>query len=78
MRTFVIDTRQDQFDVWEKEPPLGYDLLFVDTHFHHAVMNERYVCDAYEPVKSMDIVLRGGKVDSVSYIWCRNYQGTKP
>ncbi|MDQ5987951.1 MAG: hypothetical protein CSYNP_03699 [Syntrophus sp. SKADARSKE-3] len=78
MRTFVIDSRQDQFDVWEKEPPLGYDLLFVDTHFHHAVMNERYVCDAYEPVKSMDIVLRGGKIDSVSYIWCRNYQGMKP
>ena len=31
---FVIDNRKDQFDVWEKNSPIGYDLLFLNTHFH--------------------------------------------
>lgn len=77
LRVFVIDARKDQFDFWEKDPPTGYDLLFINTHFHHAVMNERYVCDAYQPAKTLDISLNGGKVDTIEYIWCRNYQGEK-
>lgn len=78
MKVFVIDERKDQFDYWEKNPPLGYDLLFLNTHFHQAVMTERYRCDAYEPARKRDILLRGGKVDSIEYIWCRNYSGEKP
>ena len=77
LRIFVIDERKDQFDFWEKSPPKGYDLLFVNTHFHHAVMTERYSCDAYQPVKTLDISLNGGKVDTIEYVWCRNYGGEK-
>ncbi len=32
---FVIDNRQDQFDVWRKKSPRGYDLLFLNTHFNN-------------------------------------------
>ncbi len=38
LRVFVIDERTDQFDYWEKSSPLGYDLLFINTHFHRAVL----------------------------------------
>jgi hypothetical protein len=25
----------------------------------------------------MDILLNGGKVESIEYVWCKNYQGPK-
>lgn len=74
---FVLDRRFDQFDVWQESPPLGYDLLFVNTHFHQGDICPAYRCDACPSVKKMDIVLNGGKVDTVEYIWCRNYRGMK-
>ncbi len=74
---FVMDDRKDQFDVWQQAAPKGYDLLFVTTHFHHAIISETYRCTAVEPVKKMDIILNGGKVDTIDFIWCRNYQGAR-
>jgi len=74
---FVMDDRKDQFDVWQQAVPKGYDLLFVTTHFHHAIISETYRCTAVEPVKKMDIILNGGKVDTIDFIWCRNYQGSR-
>jgi len=74
---FVIDDRRDQFDVWQQTAPKGYDLLFVNTHFHQVDVPQTYRCDASEPVKKMDIILNGGKVDTIEFIWCRNYQGPR-
>lgn len=74
---FVMDDRMDQFDVWQQTAPKGYDLLFVNTHFHQAIISETYRCTAVEPVKKMDIVLNGGKVDTIEYVWCRNFQGPR-
>ena len=74
---FVIDDRRDQFDVWQQTAPKGYDLLFVNTHFHQVDVPQTYSCDASEPVKKMDIILNGGKVDTIEFIWCRNYQGPR-
>jgi hypothetical protein len=74
---FVVDDRKDQFDVWQKTVPKGYDLLFVNTHFHQMDVSKSYRCDVSEPVKKMDITLNKGKVDTIEYVWCRNYQGPK-
>jgi len=74
---FVMDDRKDQFDVWQQKIPQGYDLLFVNTHFHHPIISESYRCTAIEPVKKMDIILNGGKVDTIEFVWCRNYQGPR-
>ena len=78
MPVFVIDRRNDQFDAWEKEPPTGYDLLFVNSHFHGTNIAETFRCDACESAESLDILLNGGKVDAVAYVWCRNFGGFKP
>ena len=78
MKVFVIDQRSDQFDVWEGGRPDGYDLLFVNTRFQQEDVEKRFVCDSVQKVKSLDIVLRGKKVDSIDYVWCRNYGGMKP
>lgn len=74
-RSFVVDRRRDQFDIWEGSPPLGTDLLFINTHFHRENIGETFRCDDCRTVRRMDIVLNGGKVDTVEYVWCRNFGG---
>lgn len=74
---FVIDKRVDQFDFWQKKSPQGYDLLFVNTHFEHVVISDYFKCDTIQRVHGMDILLNGGKVNSVDFVWCRNYQGSR-
>ena len=77
MEVFVIDKRVDQFDFWQKHSPLGYDLLFVNTHFDRKNIVDKYRCDTVQNVKSIDILLNGGKVNSVDFIWCRNFGGDR-
>jgi hypothetical protein len=74
---FVIDNRKDQFDVWEKNSPIGYDLLFLNTHFHDLNIGGYVNCDNIEKAGKIDLTLNGAKVDTVEYIWCRNYRGKK-
>jgi hypothetical protein len=75
---FVIDNRKDQFDVWQKNSPIGYDLLFLNTYFHNLNI-ERYArCERVEDVGKTDLILRKAKVDTVEFVWCRNYGGAKP
>ncbi len=75
---FVIDDRQDQFDVWQKNVPLGYDLLFLNTHFHELNIEKFARCDLVDMAGKTDISLNGAKVDTVEYVWCYNYQGVRP
>jgi hypothetical protein len=78
IEVFVIDKRVDQFDFLQKHSPLGYDPLFVNTHFDREDIENTYHCDAVQPAKDMDILLNGGKVNSVDFVWCRNFRGDKP
>jgi hypothetical protein len=74
---FVIDQRKDQFDVWQKNEPLGYDLLFVNTYFHELNIEKYVRCTSVENAGKIDIILNGAKVDTIEYIWCHNYRGVK-
>ena len=74
---FVIDNRKDQFDIWEKHSLQGYDLLFLNTHFHELDIEKYVNCDRVEKAGKIDLLLNCVKVDTVEYIWCRNYRGTK-
>ena len=78
IEVFVIDKRVDQFDFWQKHSPLGYDLLFVNTRFDREDIEKTYRCDAVQPAKNMDILLNGGKVNSVDFVWCKNFRGDNP
>ena len=74
---FVIDNRQDQFDVWQKNDPLGYDLLFLTTHFNELDIKKHVRCGQTDVAGKTDLLLNGAKVDTVEFVWCRNYQGVK-
>lgn len=77
MPIFLIEERKDQFELWQSASPKGYDLLFLNTHFTNLDLNKAVTCDQVCPVKSIDISLNGGKVDTVEYVWCMNYGGFK-
>lgn len=74
---FVLDLRQDQFDIWQTKSPLGYDLLFLNTKFENIDVARFLNCDHVDVAYKMDMKLNGSKVNSVEYVWCYNYQGVK-
>lgn len=74
---FVLDLRQDQFDIWQTKSMFGYDLLFLNTKYENIDVDRFLNCDKVEIAGQLDLKLNGSKVNSVEYIWCRNYQGVK-
>lgn len=74
---FVMDSRPDQFDIWQTKSPLGYDLLYLNTRFENIDVARFLRCDHVDVAGKMDLTLNGSKVNSVEYVWCRNYQGVK-
>jgi type IV secretory pathway VirB3-like protein len=75
VKTFVLDDYNRQFALWENESPVGYDLLIIQSHFSDVPDSLR--CETLQPLKSEDILLNGHKVDTVDYLLCKDYQGTK-
>jgi hypothetical protein len=74
---FVIDQRKDQFDLWQPNEPVGYDLLFLNTHFHQLNIEKYVHCDRVESAGKTELTLNGAKVDTVQFNWCYNYRGAK-
>ncbi|HUN55391.1 MAG TPA: glycosyltransferase family 39 protein [Smithella sp.] len=75
---FVIDNRQDQFNIWQTKSPIGYDLLFLNTHFNSLDIEKQVRCERTDVAAKTDILLNGSKVDTVEFVWCHHYQGMKP
>ncbi len=76
-RGFVIDSTTNQFDFWQEKSAKGYDILFINTHFFFKNIAQTFKCDSIEKAQQEDIILHGKKINSIDYIWCRNYQGFK-
>jgi 4-amino-4-deoxy-L-arabinose transferase-like glycosyltransferase len=75
---FVIDNRQDQFNIWQQNEPFGYDLLFLNTHFHELDIEKYISCDHIESAGKTELILNGAKIDTIEFIWCHNYRGLRP
>lgn len=74
---YVIDDRLDQFDIWKPLPPLGYDLLFINSRFHSIDVEKALRCDRVCSAGELPLLLNGHLVDRVTFIWCLNYQGRR-
>ncbi|MDD5387462.1 MAG: glycosyltransferase family 39 protein [Sulfuricurvum sp.] len=75
VKTFVLDDYNRQFSLWEGETPIGYDLIIVHSHFSDIPDSLR--CETLESLKKEDFFLNGRKVDTIDYLYCKNYQGKK-
>ncbi|MEA1918406.1 MAG: glycosyltransferase family 39 protein [Campylobacterota bacterium] len=74
---FLIDTRNDQFDIWQKKSPLGRDLIFIDTHDFKSKVETKMDCLHVKKLKSIDIILNENKVNTIDYHLCSHFQGIK-
>jgi 4-amino-4-deoxy-L-arabinose transferase-like glycosyltransferase len=74
---FLIDTRNDQFDIWQKKSPLGRDIIFIDTHDFKSRVKTKMKCLHVRHLKSIDIILNTNKVNTIDYNLCTNFQGIK-
>ena len=77
IKTFVLDDYNRQFALWENESPLGYDLIILHSHFNDENELSTLKCDAQTLLSKTDILLNNGKVDTVQFVQCTNYQGRK-
>ena len=76
-KVFVLDPRRDQFYFWQKDSPVGYDLLFVNSYFSKEDIAKKFHCGEIQVAKKIDIMLNGGKVESIEYLWCKDFQGVR-
>ncbi|WP_373035461.1 glycosyltransferase family 39 protein [Sulfurimonas sp.] len=74
---YLIDDREDQFDVWEKEKPLGKDLVVINTHFFKKDVEKYMKCSKVINHGEFDIMLNNSKVNTIQLIRCKNYQGLR-
>ncbi len=74
---FLIDKRNDQFDIWLKGDPIGKDLLFISTHDFKAKVAKKMTCEAIVPRGSIDIVLGGNRVNTATFTLCQNFGGMR-
>lgn len=77
IKTFVLDEYNRQFTLWENESPIGYDLIILHSHFNDENELLTLQCDAQIPLGKRTIFLNEGKVDTVEFVQCTNYQGKK-
>ncbi len=77
IKTFVLDDYNRQFSLWENESPIGYDLVVLHSHFNDENELSTLICDAQIPLEKIDMLLNGGKVDTVELVQCSNYQGKR-
>jgi len=74
---YLIDDRDDQFDVWEKDKPIGKDLVVINTHSFKKDIAKYMRCSKVITHNEFDIMLNNSKVNTIQLVTCKNYQGLR-
>jgi hypothetical protein len=74
---YLIDDRDDQFDVWEKDKPLGKDLVVINTHSFTKDIDAYMKCSKVIKHSEFDIMLNNSKVNTIQLVTCKNSQGLR-
>ncbi len=74
---YLIGDGQERYSRWITGSPLGSDILFLNSHFFSKDIGKEMNCRQVEDAGHYDILLRGGKVDTFDFVWCRSYGGMK-
>ncbi len=74
-RVFLLGNADERFRPWYSGSPLGADILFILNHFEQPDIGHDMKCDEVSDAGHMDILLHGGKVDTINYVWCRSFSG---
>ncbi|MFT7005443.1 MAG: 4-amino-4-deoxy-L-arabinose transferase-like glycosyltransferase [Sulfurimonas sp.] len=74
---YLIDDRNDQFDIWEKDTAIGKDLLVINTNSFSKDIQKYMKCSKVIKHSKFDIILNNSKVNTIQFTTCKNYQGLK-
>lgn len=74
---YLLDSRYDQFDIWETESPLYKDVVVIDIDFAHKDIDSYMKCDSINELKSFNILDDSSKPNTIHLIKCSNFQGLK-
>jgi 4-amino-4-deoxy-L-arabinose transferase-like glycosyltransferase len=70
----VIDTRFDQFDIWNPQTYAGGDILFLVNRFIGSEVG-RDRCREVQEMGTVDVPFGGTAVDRYSLVWCKGFGG---
>ncbi|MEA3330258.1 MAG: glycosyltransferase family 39 protein [Campylobacterota bacterium] len=76
-QVYLIDKRDDQFDIWEKDSAIGKDLVVINTKFFKKDIKKYMKCDEVIPHANFDIILNSNKVNTIELVRCKNFQGLR-
>lgn len=76
-KVYLLDNRKDQFDLWQKESPIGKDIVIIDIKFFHKDINKYLKCNGVKPLESFNIVQLHQKEKFIKLLKCINYQGLR-
>jgi 4-amino-4-deoxy-L-arabinose transferase-like glycosyltransferase len=74
---YLIDNRYDQFDIWQKQTPLGKDIIIIDFKFAHKDIKNYMNCDKVELLDAFNLLEDAREEKSIKLFKCSNYQGLK-
>jgi hypothetical protein len=72
---FLLGNDDERFTSWYSGSPQGADILFILNHFEKPDIGREMKCSSVSDAGHMDILLHGGKVDTIDYVWCRSFSG---
>jgi len=76
-KVYLLDKREDQFDLWEDKDKKGKDMIIINTHFFHKDVAASMKCDKVYPLESFDINISNHRVNTIELLMCKNFQGLK-
>lgn len=74
---YLLDARDDQFDVWEREKPMGKDIVIINTHSFKKDIDAYMKCSKVIIDDEFDIMLNNSKINTIQLVTCKNYQGLR-
>ena len=74
---YLIDDRYDQFDIWQKESPIGKDIIIIDINFAHKDINQYMKCDSVTTIDAFNLQFDTQKPNTIELVKCTNYQGIR-
>ena len=74
---YLLDNRFDQFDIWERESPLGKDVVVIDINFAHKDIEQYMKCDRVKELKAFNILGDDSKPKTIKLLKCSNFQGIR-
>lgn len=76
-QVFLLDNKKDQFDIWQKESPLGKDIIVIDINFAHKDIDSYMKCDSVRELDAFNLLEDSSQESAIHLIKCTNYQGLR-